>query len=546
MMKSLYSGVAGLKTHNTKMDVIGNNVSNVNTTGYKAGTVTFQDIFYQSKSGTSAGDATQGGKNPTQIGYGVQLNTINQVMTQSGFTYSDSVYDCAIEGEGFFQVMDEAGNIYYSRAGVFSVDNFGNLIDANKNIVLGVSGDPTGIAASSQRINLYVPDVDNNVASATREIDGNIVTISAADYGTDGNISFTIVDGDSPFATLSGSTLRIEMPLDVEYATADEFEAAVNEAIRAGGVDLGETVLPLQFEFDGVPADTAAVNATNTIRLAAADGDITNLNFTAATAGEFGNAYEINLKTSESATGVTARWSNGVLTVTLPANTIDENGDTVIPAITVEDIQNAINRAAGMTQDDAGDWSGGNEKKMITVSATDVDGGDTDFTNYDFTTVLGGKTQRVGLSGGADNFFANIANKLSTVKLEDGRVAGPQSVQDLESVFIDSDGVIYGVHSVHGTIAMGRIDLVTFENPTGLEQAGSSYWVQSLASGEPEVKIGGQEGAGDVVSGALEMSNVDLSQEFSDMIITQRGFQANSRIITVADTMLEELVNLKR
>ena len=105
---------------------------------------------------------------------------------------------------------------------------------------------------------------------------------------------------------------------------------------------------------------------------------------------------------------------------------------------------------------------------------------------------------------------------------------------------------IYGIHSVHGIIMLGRIDIVTFDNPNGLEQVGSSYWRETLSSGQPQVNIAGENGSASVVSGALEMSNVDLSQEFSDMIITQRGFQANSRIITTSDTMLEEIVNLKR
>ena len=135
---------------------------------------------------------------------------------------------------------------------------------------------------------------------------------------------------------------------------------------------------------------------------------------------------------------------------------------------------------------------------------------------------------------------------LGNIKMTDGRAAATQTVKDLDSVYINEDGTIYGVHSVHGIIMLGRIDIVTFDNPNGLEQVGSSYWRETLSSGQPQVNIAGENGSASVVSGALEMSNVDLSQEFSDMIITQRGFQANSRIITTSDTMLEEIVNLKR
>lgn len=531
MMKSLYSGVSGLKTHNQRMDVIGNNIANVNTTGYKTSTVTFKDIYYQTKANASSGSATQGGVNPTQVGYGSALGTINQVMTQSGFTYSDSVYDCAIQGEGFFQVTDEAGNIFYTRSGVFSVDNAGNLTDPNGYIVLGVSGDPTGTDPSSQRINLYVPSVDNSVASATKIIDGYELTISAAGYGTGGNMSVNLTNSTTPYATLNGSTLNVQLDLTADYANVQEFEDAVNAAIIAGGVELGNDVIPLSFNFDSLPVNTSAVNAANSIDLTAGT-DVLTLTFTADKAGAAQNAYEVDVKVSSTATAVTAKWVDDVLTVSLP--------ETANGTFTLDDIQNAIYEAAGATQT-AGVWSGGDTAKYITVTSSGAA-----VNGFDTTTALGDKTVRVGLTGGEDNFFNTVATMLATVKLQNGRVASDQSVADLDSVFIDSDGSIYGVHSVHGTFLLGRIDVVTFENPTGLLQVGTSYWQESLASGAAQVKIAGTDGSGEIVSGALEMSNVDLSQEFSDMIITQRGFQANSRIITVSDTMLEELINLKR
>ena len=527
MMKSLYSGVSGLKTHNQRMDVIGNNIANVNTTAYKASTVTFKDVFYQTKQSASSGDAVSGGVNPKQVGYGASLGTINQVMTQSGFTYSDTVTDCAIEGEGFFQVMDEAGNIYYTRAGVFTVDNYGNLVDPNGNFVLGVSGDPTGIDASSQRINLYVPSVTNQEAYYTTEIQGHQLTVSASAYGEDGNLAFVITDSDTPFATQTGSTIMVEMDLEAQYATMEDFQTAFNEAIRVGGITLEEGVLPIKFEFDSLPANTDATCANNNITVAGPNGAAT-FSFEAVKAGAFANAYEIDLISSTTATAPTAKWSGNVLSITLPAT----------GAVDQQAIQDAINEAAEMTGGPgAWDDTSGILEKKITVTATGVE---------NFGEQSAGVTQRLGMKDGADNFFADAVSSLGTIKLSEGRVAATQTTQDLESIFIDDGGVIYGVHAVHGTIAMGRIDLVTFENPTGLNQVGTSYWTESLASGVAQVKMAGGEGAGSVVSGALEMSNVDISQEFSDMIVTQRGFQANSRIITVSDTMLEELINLKR
>lgn len=578
MMKSLYSGVAGMKTHNQRMDVIGNNISNVNTTAFKGSTVTFKDVYYQTKASASSGDATSGGTNPKQIGYGASLGTVNQVMSQSGFNYTDNVYDCAIEGEGFFQVIDEAGNIYYTRNGVFDVDSYGNLCDPNGNIVLGVSGDPSNVeTGQSQRIRITVPSIDNNVASATKTVNGYDVTISASTYGEEGNLSFTIVDSDVAYATKSGDTLTIYMDLEQEFgaelynkliadygenpdlsneavqtaieeafnAAVQEFQDAINDAIEKGGVGLEDGVLPLKVEFGAMPPfnEVLAKSATNEIVLSYTDSTTTTnptttaigMEFTADVAGEFANKYEIDIKTVSGQTSVTAKWKGDVLTITVP-----ETG------VSPEDIQKAIDEAAGgepsknltVTVYQYTNGTNGLERGTAVNATTDI--------NFNFYDALGSRTERLGLDGGADNFFADMAVALSTVNLTDGRTAAEQTVADLETIMIDDDGVIYGRHAVHGLLLLGRIDIATFVNPMGLDQVGTSLWRESLASGEAQVKIAGSDGAGNVVSNALEMSNVDLAQEFSDMIITQRGYQANSRVITVSDTMLEELVNLKR
>ncbi|MCM1297980.1 MAG: flagellar hook-basal body complex protein [Firmicutes bacterium] len=527
MMKSLYSGVAGLKVHNQRMDVIGNNISNVNTTAYKASTVTFKDIFYQNKSYGSSGDVTKGGTNANQVGYGASLGAIQQVMTQSGLTYSDSPTDCAIYGEGFFQVMDQAGNIYYTRNGQFHIDNAGNLCDPSGNIVLGVSGDPTGVDASSQRINLYVPPVDNNAASVTKTFktkDGGEYeyTVSVADYGPDGNMSITITglkDGEVPFATKNGSMLTVKMDLEQGFASQDEFQEAFAAAVRAGGVELPAGDISFQFNELPLETDIPARIASNRLENFEVGGENMTIGFATRTPGEFGNGYEINVVASGTATEPKAKWSSNVLTITIPRDGASQ-----------QDVQDAIDEAAGT-----------NEKRQIDITDWNLTGAAQAQALISTNTRL-----RIGLIDGKDNFFQDFAESMGTIKLTDGRFAAEQTTQDLENIYIDDDGVIYGVHTVHGTIAMGRIDLVTFENPMGLEQEGTSYWVESLSSGVPQVKRANDTGTGSVVAGALEMSNTDLAQEISDMIITQRGFQANSRIITVSDTMLEELVNLKR
>ncbi len=522
MIRSLFSGVSGLKTHQQKMDVIGNNIANVNTTGFKTSVTTFQEVYYQTKKNGSAGSAVQGGVNPSQVGYGTKLGAIGQIMGQSGFTYSDSVYDCALSGDGFFQVMDEAGSIFYTRAGVFNVDNSGNLVDANGNMVLGVSGDATGVDASSNRITFVVPEVLDNEASYSKEIQYNGSTyplsVSAATATPDGNMSIGFMTGDSDYAYLSGTKLIVQLNKENEYSSPADVEDAIARACANGGVDI-PGVLPLSFELETIPSDdeVPATTASNTMTLT--DGvDTATLKFATTLPGEYGNNFTINLRYSKNADVTTAKWNDNGLTI------------SVADGATVADIQAAIDKVAGV-----------NEKYQLTVTGDNWD--ETAAANLPALLEI---DKKVGLMGGSNNFYSDMVDLLGNIKLTDGRVAAEQTVKDLDSVYINEDGTVYGVHAVHGIIMLGRIDIVTFDNPNGLEQIGSSYWRETLSSGEPQVNIAGENGAASVVSGALEMSNVDLSQEFSDMIITQRGFQANSRIITTSDTMLEEIVNLKR
>ncbi|MBQ8194246.1 MAG: flagellar hook-basal body protein, partial [Oscillospiraceae bacterium] len=201
MVKSLYSGVTGLKTHQQKMDVIGNNIANVNTTGYKSSVVTFSDVYYQTKKTASGTTATLGGTNPRQIGYGVQMNTTTPNMSQSGFTFSDSIYDMAIDGEGFFQLMDGGGNTFYTRAGVFNVDEQGYLVSAEGYHVLGVSGDSTNQPAGSEMIRITVPQTEAKCSSSTKVVNGVDVTISVSAPSDNTDMSVTFTNSEFPYAT---------------------------------------------------------------------------------------------------------------------------------------------------------------------------------------------------------------------------------------------------------------------------------------------------------------------------------------------------------
>lgn len=658
MVKSLYSGVTGLKTHQQKMDVIGNNIANVNTTGYKTSVVTFSDVYYQTKKSASGTTATLGGTNPRQVGYGVQMNTTSPNMTQSGFTFSDSIYDMAIDGEGFFQLMDGAGNIFYSRAGVFNVDEMGYLVDANGYHVLGVSGDATSQPGSSEIIRIAIPETEAKCSSATKLVNGTNVTISVSAPSDNTDMSVTFTNAQYPYATYANGILNIFFNMDKQYNSDVEFETAIQEAIAAGGITLPDDV-ELKFEFETVPDDPdakiasnsidawtyattsasgegyweytytnptdATITETKTAQLAFdtddllqddvtvtvtygtatavtasptldADGKLVGtawaitigpdststkindiikeyietkdaagvkvpalsctkfimpadgpnrsaaitamgtagenpikldgtkegtlgLSITATEAGEYANNYKIVFAYSASYGNTKAVWDENTLTVTVCNDT------------TLDQINAAIEKVAN-----------GNQRKILEITGmAELDG-----MNAAAREALFGANPSLSLGGGADSFYTEVAKYLTTFGLTDGRSGSAQSYKDLENVTVQNDGTIIGLHNVHGYLTLGRIDIATFDNPNGLEQVGGTMFGETVASGGPKVEVAGSNGAGEVISGALEMSNVDLSQEFTDMITTQRGYQANSRVITTSDTMLEELLNLKR
>ena len=653
MVKSLYTGVSGMKTHQQKMDVIGNNIANVNTTGYKTNVVTFADVYYQTKKSPSGASTTLGGVNPTQVGYGVKMNTTTPNMTQSGFTFSDSIYDMAIDGEGFFQVMDGAGNILYTRAGIFNVDEEGNLVNASGYKVLGVSGDYDGQPAGSQPIKITIPATDAKCSSATKTINGCDVTIAVSDPSDNTDMSVTFNQAEFPFATYSSGVLNLYFDKETQFESAQAFEDMIQRCLEAGGVTLPDDVT-IKFSFENLPADTSSVvakanvssgvwdkamdQATADLHVVVPAGSTTyaNIAFTTndATNAEYNSAKIVF--TDAGADGVSASYSSGTWTIKIDASTTmadinqaikkaiadDAATDKKFPsginlsctsytipaAATVADItagvgsnlslvrNNAAVGAVSATAGEAGEFA--NDYKVVfkyvsnydaptaqwddntlTISVTNKDyATDDDFVkdvNAAITTAAGGNSKKLftfdtgsfnGISslnngqrkqlfggnpslsfgGGKDSFYTTVAKNLSTFNLTDGRKGGEQSYKDLENVTVQQDGTIIGKHAVHGYLNLGRIDIATFDNPNGLSAIGGTLFEQTVASGEPKLAVAGQNGAGEVVSGALEMSNVDLAQEFTDMITTQRGYQANSRVITTSDTMLEELLSLKR
>jgi len=414
MLRSLSSGVSGLKSHQTQMDVIGNNIANVNTYGFKSSRVTFRDVYYQTLTAASAASGNMGGSNASQIGYGSQIGSIDVLNTRSGFASTGLGTDCYIDGEGYFVVKDGAGNERLTQVGTFGFDGSGNLVDGNGGFVCGYPVESKSEKAS--------------VGGAT------------IDFGTENG---KLLDGCTVKTVYGGSTDK-KVDVDLEKKTITVTlpytpAASPNPEVLPTQKDLQDTLQTGTWTWNWKKADGTVMTTAPTIT----DG-----------------------------------------------STVDFQGGTVINV-------DGVGASDNKTDDK-------------TVSAT------------------------TGMAGEVAKFDTTTPEKIIN------------TYGELNNCTIGTDGTITG-QDKNGTIQIiGQIALANVPNPSALTLEGNSYYKAVNNTGTISYNAPGADTLGKLKTGGLESSNVDLATEFSDMIMTQRGFQANSKIITVSDEMLETLVNLKR
>jgi len=417
----MYSGISGLKNLQTKLDVIGNNVANVNTYGFKKSRVTFSDAMNQTVSGASAATANKGGTNSKQIGLGSTIATIDTIHTQSSLQTTGRDLDLGISGDGYF-VVKQGDSLSYTRAGNFYLDDNGTLVNANGLKVQAYKIDENGKRSKT------IGDVAVNVNAILPAITTTKISVS-------GNLASDAIDG-----TVFSQQMKVVDEKGKEQTATIYFQKNGNDKWEL---------------FDEEPA---ALGDTSTTK----PKPFTSVKF-------------------------------------------DANGQIV---------------AADKTQ--AG--------QTINISSGKEDDSDT---------AVDESIQKVNL----DFDFSNLTQvKGSTTALvnPDGNKEGK-----LESFNIGSSGEINGVYSNGLITTLGQLAVAKFSNASGLTKTGGNTFQESINSGTANINIAG-EGRGVIASGSLEMSNVDLSEEFTEMIVAQRGFQSNSRIITTSDEILQELVNLKR
>ena len=403
MLRSMFSAISGLRAHQTKMDVVGNNIANVNTVGYKSQTTVFEDTLSQLLRNGSAPQNGTAGSNPAQVGLGVKLSGISTNWTQGSTQNTGRSTDFMISGDGFFMTKAGSENLY-TRAGSFDFDGVGNLVTPDGGILQGWLADP-----------------------ATGQINNNgPVTNMAIPYG----------QVLAPVATTNGAAAG---NLSADAAVGDSVETQINM-------------------YD-----------------------------------ELGNAHQVSYVFTKTAANT---WDFDIL-----------DGGTSLLA-SPESLDFAT--SSGLTPD------------PDSVTATAAWGSvDIDLTKV---TQYGGK-----------------ASVTPTTPVGAGSALGT-----LESFALSNDGTITGVYSNGLRKPIGQLALATFANPSGLTKAGNSAYRVGDNSGNALVGTAGTGGRGTLTAGALEMSNVDLSEEFTGLIVAQRGFQANSKVITASDEILQDLVNLKR
>ncbi|MCL2763092.1 MAG: flagellar hook protein FlgE [Treponema sp.] len=463
MMRSLFSGVSGLQNHQTRMDVIGNNISNINTTGFKRNRVNFQDILYQQLQGAARPTDEIGGVNPKEVGLGMSVASIDTIHIQGAFQSTGVGTDLAIDGNGFF-VLDNGGKQLYTRAGAFSIDEAGLMVNpANGMKVQGWM---------AREFEGYT------MLDVSRPVEDLVIPVGTKDPAK----ATTMIN----FAC----NLDKRIPEIPENPTGRQ----IIEGTWATQIDIydsfGEKHI-LQVEFTRVPDTPNSWNAAVTVNPGSDTNTTIGLGDEAPAAGG-PTTFVVNFS----------------------------NNGTLLSA-----------------EDGLGNLSGDSGQVFMNVA-------------YDVPNTTPGEDGDVrqefilnlGQVGGFTRSITQYAEASSSKAVEqDGRTMGY-----LENFRIDSSGVVTGVFSNGTSRALAQVAIATFANQGGLEKAGDNTFRMSNNSGLANIGPSSIEGKGRIVAGVLEMSNVDMADQFTDMIVTQRGFQANSRTIQTADQLLQELLTLKR
>lgn len=412
LYSAFYASLSGLSANASSLNVIGNNLANLNTVGYKGSSTTFQDLF----AAALGANSTSGNGNPIQIGLGTRLATVFQNFGQGSFQSTNSVTDMALQGSGFFTLAAKGGGRLYTRAGNFTIDGSGNLVDPNGHAVLGWNRTAAGTLNTTLPVtSINIPTGITSPATASRN------------FGFVSNLNSTAAVG-----TQFTSTIQVYDSLGTTHSLIVTYTKTAN------------------------------------------------------------NTWDYAISTDDP-TIVPATVSSGTLQ-------FDNAGQLINPAT----------NPAPFTVP----WGNGAQAQSLTWNIW---------------------------SSGTSNLTQFASSSSTSNSFQDGFGAGT-----IRSLSVDQDGKIIGNFTNGQTIALAQVSVAVFSNMNGLQKEGDNSWSETLASGPPSIGLANQGGRGQILGAQLEQSNVDVAEEFTRLIISQRGYQANSRIVTTTDELLQETLNLKR
>jgi flagellar hook protein FlgE len=530
MIRSMFSAISGLRNHQSMMDVVGNNISNVNTTGFKSSAVVFQDVLSQTLRGAGAATTELGGTNPAQVGLGSRVAAVTTNFTQGALQRTGRATDLAMQGDGFF-VVEQAGQVLYTRAGSFSVDALGRLVTQEGALVTGWQADPTGglnTNAAVQPLTIPVGDLIAPVTTSSVTLGGNLP--ADAPPGTEVVSSVTVYDNQGA---------AIELDFRFQKVGADQWGVSATYGASGTPVDVGGftsgTSASVTMTGAADPAAFTFSSSNATFSLDAGTGPVT-ITVDDDYAGSDMDALVAAVQAEVDATSLNGQVTvghDGAGHLTFTRAGLTGSGSSI--AVCGADAT-AVARLGLSTASDTGE-------DTITF------GPDGELTSpYSFTIAAG---QLPGITGAVTVGMGDAASPtrisqyggLSTLTALDQDGSAPGSLQ---SFTVSQEGLIVGSYSNGRTRTIGQLALAVFSNPEGLEKVGGSNFRTTANSGLAQLGTAGIGGRGLLATGTLEMSNVDLAQEFTNLIVAQRGFQANSRVVTTSDELLSEVVNLKR
>ncbi|MFK7737105.1 MAG: flagellar hook protein FlgE [Pirellulaceae bacterium] len=547
MSQALYTGISGLRTHQLKLDVVANNLANMNTTAYKSQSTVFSDLIYNRFRSGSAASANTGGSNPQFIGTGVQMAQIAKKFTQGALQSTGELLDFAIQGEGFFTLANSTGENVFSRAGSFGLDADGQLVDPATGYLVqrfGTAGEaddgnPGFQIPGDKSIRVPIGAAVPGGATANADIFGNLPSDASPPIAE-------VLSSFAPFQTAGGAATLTDT-LDsltinaANYVAGDTLTISGTNpdgtpftgSLAANGATMGDLVTQINSLVTGAtaslaPDGTLALTADSTgdafLSLVIEDsaGNTGDIDFAGhpmvvSSDGNDGDRYELSMEVFDGR-GQAHR-------LLLDFHKVGLN---------TWDMTASLNNATGTFLDDTVTNITFNEDGSYSIAGT-TGVGDADIEiNFDALTL----PQTIALDFSQ---MTHLATGFSLTQEQDGFPPG-----NLVAVEVSADGMVSGLATNGSVFELAQLAIAGFSNNKGLNPLGQNFYRETPASGPSSIGAGAEASRGAVVGGQLESSNVDIALEFTQLIIAQRGFSANSRTITIASEMLEELTNIVR